>query len=149
MRWPDDALRPLTPEGKKRFRKAARGLAPLLPRGAVVLTSPFVRARETAELLAATARLGLPIACKELAAKETVNSAFALLAARREKCAILVGHEPNLGKLLAAALVGDGAPFTVDFKKGGAACLEFRARIAPGRATLHWFLPPKVLRTMR
>ena len=121
MRWPDDALRPLTPAGKKRFQKAARGLAPFLPREAVVLTSPFVRARETAELLAATAGLGLPIACKELAADKPVNAAFALLAARRETCAILVGHEPHLGTLLAAALAGDGAQFGVEFKKGGAA----------------------------
>ena len=148
-RWEDDAKRPLTPAGKKRFRKTARGLVPLVPRGAVVLTSPFVRARETAELLAATAKLRLPIVCEELASGQPEKEAFKMLAARREKYTILVGHEPHLGRLLAAALAGDGARFNVQFKKGGAACVEFRGRIVPGQARLHWFLPPKVLRALR
>jgi len=52
-RWPNDALRPLTPAGKRKFRKAARGLATALPTSAALLSSPFVRARQTAELLAA------------------------------------------------------------------------------------------------
>ena len=55
-RWPDDAKRPLTPAGKQKFRKAARGLAKWLPKSAALLTSPYVRARETAEILAAAWR---------------------------------------------------------------------------------------------
>src|SRR5688572_15511367 len=82
IRWPDDALRPLTAAGKKRVRKAARGLASFLPPESVVLTSPFVRARETADLLAAAAKLRLPIVCGALAADERVHATFELLAKR-------------------------------------------------------------------
>ena len=46
-RWPDDALRPLTPAGKQRFRKAAQGVRDWMPRVDAVLSSPLVRARQT------------------------------------------------------------------------------------------------------
>lgn len=148
IRWPDDSLRPLTAAGVKRFRKAARGLATLLPPDAALLTSPFVRARDTAVMLSAAASLRGPIECPELSAGTPIQTTFGLLAGRREKAVILVGHEPDLGALLAAALAGEDAKFAVQFKKGGAACVEFRARIAPGRATLRWLLPPKILRAL-
>ena len=56
-RWPKDAARPLTAAGKQKFRKTARGLARLLPKSALLLTSPFVRARDTALILASVAKL--------------------------------------------------------------------------------------------
>jgi phosphohistidine phosphatase SixA len=62
---------------------------------------------------------------------------------------VLVGHEPNLSTFLAVALSGDGARMKIEFKKGAAACLYFNGRIEPGRATLEWMLPPRVLRTLR
>lgn len=148
-RWPQDSLRPLTPSGEQRFRKAARGLATLLPRGAVLLTSPFVRARRTADLLQETGMLAAPLDCAQLSADEPVERAFELLRARHEKEVIIVGHEPNLGRLLGAALAGEHGRFDLEFKKGGAACIEFRGRAAPGRATLIWMLPPRVLRQLR
>ena len=56
-RWPDDALRPLTTAGMRKFRKAAAGLARCVPKTAAVFTSPFVRARETAAILAESAQV--------------------------------------------------------------------------------------------
>ena len=49
--WPDDAKRPLTPEGEERFRRAAGVILRLVPEIELVLSSPFVRAWRTAELL--------------------------------------------------------------------------------------------------
>lgn len=147
--WPDDAQRPLTPAGARRFRKAASGLARLLPRGAAVITSPFVRARETARILAKAAQLRKPVQCAELAAGEPAEPVFELLRARKERAVILVGHEPDLSSLLSAALVGDGARLKIEFKKGGAACLKFARRVMPGGATLEWMLPPRVLRALQ
>ena len=49
--WPDDKDRPLTQDGEKRFRRAARGLRELVPTVSVVLSSRWVRAWRTAELL--------------------------------------------------------------------------------------------------
>jgi phosphohistidine phosphatase len=148
-RWPDDSLRPLTAEGERRFRKAARGLAVMLPRSATMLTSPYVRTRKTAELLSSAARLAAPKDCAELAADASTDKLFAVLAKRTDKHLVVVGHEPGLGKLLVAALAGPEARFAMTFKKGGAACVEFRGRPMPGRAKLLWMLPPRLLRALR
>lgn len=147
-RWPNDAKRPLTPAGKDKFRKAARGLADLLPKSAVLLTSPFVRARDTAAILAKQLRRTKIIECRELASGASVHKVFELLRARRERAVILVGHEPNLSTLLSACL-SEHARLKIDFKKGGAACIAFAARIEPGRATFRWMLPPRTLRALR
>ena len=147
-RWPNDALRPLTAEGKKKFRKAARGLAHCLPRGAVLLTSPFTRARETAAILAAATRGPKAVECEQLAAGAPVELAFELLRGRREKAVVLVGHEPHLSTWMSAALAGGHARLKIEFKKGGAACLDFEKRVEPGGATLRWMLPPRTLREL-
>ena len=49
--WPDDSKRPLTPRGEERFRHAAGGILRLVSEVGAVLSSPFVRAWRTAELL--------------------------------------------------------------------------------------------------
>jgi phosphohistidine phosphatase len=148
IRWPNDALRPLTTAGIRRFRKAAFGVARCLPKGAVLLTSPYVRARETAAILAEALGSRKPVECTELASGESVPACFGLLRKRKEQAVVLVGHEPNLSTFMAAALAGSGARMKIQFKKGGAACIEFATRIEPGHATLRWMLPPRVLRAM-
>jgi phosphohistidine phosphatase len=148
QRWPDDAKRPLTADGRRRFLKAATGLAGVLPRNAALLTSPFVRAWQTAELLADAAKLKKARHVDELAAGQPLHKIFDLLRARREQDVIVVGHEPDLGRLLGAAVAGQGAKLGVEFKKGGAACVQFQGPAAPGRGVLLWMLPPRVLRAM-
>lgn len=148
-RWPDDTRRPLTAAGREKFRKAARGLVKCLPETAALLTSPYVRARETAALLAAAWRGTEPVECAELAADRPVSDAFELLRTRKDKAVVLVGHEPWLSAFLSAALAGNDARTRIEFKKGGAACIEFAARIEPGRAALRWMLPPRMLRSLR
>ena len=147
-RWPDDSLRPLTPEGVRKFRKAALGLATLVPKSAVILTSPWVRARDTATMLASAMKGARPIERAELTGNAAIYEAFDLLRSRKESSVVLVGHEPNLGRFLAAALGGDSARLKFEFKKGGAACVEFGKRATPGTATLTWMLPPRVLRSL-
>ena len=61
---------------------------------------------------------------------------------------VLLGHEPYLGNFLSAALGGKNARLKIEFKKGGAACVEFSGRPEPGGATLKWMLPPRVLRAL-
>jgi len=149
VRWPNDALRPLTSAGMQKFRRAAGGLAKWMPRSARLLTSPYVRARETAMLLAEARGSKKPVECAELAADKQFSQAFELLRSRKDKAVILVGHEPYLSGFLGIALAGRHARLRIDFKKGGAACIEFTARVEPGRACLHWFMPPRVLRALR
>ncbi len=147
--WPKDALRPLTAAGKQRFRKAARGLARVLPKSALLLTSPFVRARDTALILASVAKLRAPVEAAELASGMPARAAFELLRSRKKAAIVLVGHEPNLSIFLSAALAGPSASLKIEFKKGGAACVEFTGAIQPGHATLKWLMPPRTLRALK
>lgn len=141
-----DAERPLTPRGRRRFASAARGLARLVPRPDVLLSSPWLRARQTAEVLAEAC--GGPAVTTEatLAGQPPGKVEAALLAHRRRALVALVGHEPYLSALLAWAL-GSGEAAGLEFRKGGAALLE-----APGGrlrgARLVWFLPPRLLRRL-
>jgi len=147
-RWPDDALRPLTAAGKRKFREAAHGLARHLPRRAQVLTSPFVRARDTAAILVKTAGFRRPVKAGELAAGTPTQATFDLLRQQKHSALVIVGHEPNLGEFLSAALAGDDARVKCDFKKGGAVCLRFARGVKAGGATLVWMLPPRVLKAL-
>jgi phosphohistidine phosphatase len=149
VRWPNDGLRPLTTGGIRKFRKAAYGISRNLPKRAVLLTSPYVRARETAAILAEALGSSKPIECGELTPGESPHTCFALLRKRKEEAVVLVGHEPDLSTFVVAALAGTGARMKIEFKKGAAVCLEFAGRIEAGRATLKWMLPPRVLRAMR
>src|ERR1700680_3697749 len=64
--WPDDSLRPLTKKGERRFRNAARGLAGFVPAPKAVLSSPYVRAWQTATILQEEAGWPAPTACDAL-----------------------------------------------------------------------------------
>src|SRR5258708_1568368 len=116
--WPDDTKRPLSGEGMSRMRKGARALAHLNVSVEVVLTSPLVRARQTAEILAGELepRPSL-VNVDSLAPDGTYAAVVADLEKHARKTRIaLVGHEPMLGEL-AARLIGSRHPF--EFKKGG------------------------------
>ena len=147
-RWPKDSLRPLTAAGIRKFEKAARGLSHYLPRSAALLTSPFVRARDTAQVLKRAAQLRDIADAPDLAQGQPPVRVFELLRRQRAKCVVLVGHEPNLSTLL-SSMLGGVARLQFEFKKGGAACVEFEAAIEPGGAKLLWMLPPRVLRSIR
>lgn len=141
--WPDDSRRPLTPDGVERFRRAARGLARLVPDVDVVLASRYARAWQTAELLHAEAGWPAPEPCSELEASAEPAEAAEALRRRDDAGTIaLVGHEPHLSSLGSLLLSGDEAGVRLDLKKGGAALLA----IDDGRATLVWHVPPRVLR---
>jgi phosphohistidine phosphatase len=147
-RWPDDRLRPLTPEGVKRFRKAAAGLEQLAERAACVLTSPLVRARQTADILTAVARWPRAQELAQLAPGHAPEVLLAVLRAQAVDSLALVGHEPGLSQLLVACIAGTGAHIDCGLKKGGAACLTFSAAVRAGRARLDWLITPKALRAL-
>ena len=142
----DDRARPLTPEGRKRMAEVAAGLARLFS-PAEILTSPVLRARQTAEILAKTWRC--PIS--ELEGLGNGDHAATLSAAARRAAdrVALVGHEPWMGELLSYLLTGDPATVTAPFRKGGAALLESFDGRAAGDWSLIWAMPPAALRRLR
>jgi phosphohistidine phosphatase len=147
-RWRDDGERPLSPEGKRKFRKAAAGLAQWLPKVDAVLTSPLVRTRQTAELLTDVARWPKAIDTPELAPDSSPIAALGVLRTRKEKRIAVVGHEPHLSELLTLCLAGPEIRPFAPMKKGGVACVVFNDEVAAGKGTLTAFVPPGALRKM-
>jgi phosphohistidine phosphatase len=146
--WPDDAKRPLTEEGAQKMRKSARGLARIGVSLDVVLTSPLVRTRQTAELVAAAFDPKPHIATAEsLAPGGSYAAVIADLEKHTRKNGIaLVGHEPGIGEL-AARLAGSRHP--IEFKKGAVCRIDLPALPPTGPGTLRWFLTPKIMRSLR
>lgn len=143
--WPDDDKRPLTARGLSRFKEAVEGLRTLGVEVDEIFASPLVRARQTAELLAA----GLPgkpaiRTLDALAPGHEPSSVLAQLArAVRRRRVALVGHEPGLGEL-AAHLIGAGR--ALSFKKGGICRIEVESLTSRRPGALTWFVPPRLLR---
>jgi len=146
--WPDDSRRPLSEEGMSRLRKEARGLVRLGVTFDVVLTSPLVRARQTADIVAGGFSTRPAIVVIESLAPD--GSPQAVLSdlekhARRTRIA-LVGHEPGIGEL-AARLVGSRRAFP--FKKGSICRIDVKSLPPAGPGMLRWFIPPRILRELR
>jgi phosphohistidine phosphatase len=143
--FPDDDQRPLTERGIARFKAVVQGLAAIEVTVDEIFTSPLVRAKQTADLLAA----GLPgkASVKTLDALAPGHSPASVLAqlsriARRRRI-MLVGHEPDLGEL-AAHLIGAGR--ALPFKKGGVCRIEVESLTSRRPAALSWFMQPRMLR---
>lgn len=145
-----DADRALTREGRKKMQRAARGLAALGVRPAVILMSPLVRARETAELVAgALDGVDLEL-CDGLAPGVDERALTELLEKRYASGTVmLVGHEPDMGALLAYWLTGSPGGFHTRFRKGGVACLLAGMLPPQGRATLDWLMAADQLAAVR
>ena len=146
--WPDDTKRPLTGEGMSRLRKAARGLARIGVSLDVALTSPLVRARQTANIVAAGLSPRPSIVTVDSLAP---GGSFVAIVADLEKHArkariALVGHEPGLGEL-AARLIGSRHP--IEFKKGAVCRIDLDEIPPTGPGHLRWMLTPKILRRLK
>jgi phosphohistidine phosphatase len=141
-----DEDRPLTPEGEKKFKKAARGLARAIGRPEEILTSPWIRARRTAEIAAEAWGKLAPKKTDALAGGSFEDVAAVLEGYPANATVAVVGHEPYLSALL-ARLLGASEQERVAFKKGGAALVEVPGPLAEGGRLL-LFLAPKVLRAL-
>ncbi|HTL45032.1 MAG TPA: phosphohistidine phosphatase SixA [Vicinamibacterales bacterium] len=146
--WPDDSKRPLTDEGLSRLRKEARGLRELGVGFDVIVTSPLVRTRQTADVFAEVLTTKAPIVSSDaLAPAGSPASVIQEIARHARKGRVaLVGHEPNLGELAGHLIQARSA---LSFKKGGICRIDFEVPPPKGVGSLIWFLPPKVLRKIK
>lgn len=140
-----DASRALTEQGVRRARAAARGLARIAEAPDVILSSPKVRALETAREAAAV--FGREVEVLDDLADGPPDAALRALAGRSEASAMIVGHEPMLSELIEQACTGGRRLGFVDMRKAGCACLDVSFG-ADGAATgtLLWLATPKILR---
>ena len=141
-----DEERPLTTEGRSQFRAAARGISRLVDRPQAVLTSPWLRAKQTAAIVARAWDRIEPKEAPALAGGSFEDQAALLDGFPREATVAIVGHEPHLSSLL-ARLLGARAGDRLGLKKGAIALVEVPGRLAEGGSLL-LFLPPKVLRKL-
>lgn len=146
----DDALRQLTPEGERKLRRVVRGLHTLGWKLDTVLTSPWLRAARTAELLRPIS--GRAAVETELLAQSPRAELLALInestgPQKTRHATAVVGHEPWLGELVGWLAFGDGRHGeALDIKKGGVVWLDGTA--VPGGMSVLAILPPKVLRAL-
>lgn len=145
----EDADRPLTSDGRRKFEKGALGLKRLVGELDLVATSPLERAMQTGKLLDAAfgGRLRV-VRLPELAPDAEPAAMVAWLRRNRRRSAVAaVGHEPHLSALVEHLLTGRGAGF-VELKKGGACLLDLGTSPEPGRVRLRWLLTPAQLRDL-
>jgi len=144
---PPEAERFLTPKGIQRTRAAARGLRRLRVKPASLLTSPYVRAVQTGEIVCEV--LGLDP--KQLQTTDALKPEarpgrlVEELAQRNAGETICFGHAPNLDEFIAHALKATAA-FT-ELRKSGVACLDLDS-LSPLRARLCWMLTGRILRRL-
>jgi len=140
----DDASRELTDDGERKFRAEVKGLRQLGWSFDRVLTSPWARAKHTAELLAPVAEAKLIET--ELLCDAPKRELLALIAEQSAASVAVVGHEPWLSELVQWLMLADPHRETLVLKKGGIAWLE--GEPVPGAMKLRALLPPKLLRSL-
>lgn len=140
--YPDDRVRPLTAEGTKKFREAARRLRELVPQVEALLSSSYVRAWQTAQLLHEEAGWLTP---EKFLPLESFGGAAQVLKAlapyAKKETVALVGHEPTQSELV-SLLIGAAQ---IEMKKGSIACVELGSLHA-GAGVLKWLITVKALR---
>ncbi len=144
----DDSRRPLTPAGRRKFKRGARGLQRVAPSVDLLATSALVRAAETAEILQKVYRVDSAVRLKELEPESKPAALVRWLRRQRHLGAVaVVGHEPHLSRFIEYLLTGEIRGF-VDLKKGGAGLLGLGDVPSAGHAELRWLLTASQLRDL-
>jgi len=145
-----DSDRPLIPKGRRQLKQIAGAMKRMDLRFDLVVSSPLLRAEQTAEII--TGSLKLEARSRISDALKPDGNPITLVRQLNElnpvpEAALLVGHQPNLSRLISLLTAGD-TDLVVDLKKGGLCKLE-AASLQPGRcAMLTWLLTPKQMRWM-
>ena len=144
----EDSLRPLTLKGRKRMQKIAMFLRDQVDELDLVVSSPFTRARQTAEILSQIYYETPVVEAPELVPQSPPQTFVKWLRVqgKQHQCIAVVGREPHLGSLCSYLLSGKTESF-IDLRKGGVLCLQFEsfAQAEAGNAQLLWSVPPRFL----
>lgn len=143
-----DADRPLSPLGIERTHAAAKGLSRFANRPQVILTSPKLRARQSANLLGEVFDM-TPVVVEELADAPAMD-VIRMLGDRQEEQVLIVGHEPTLSEVIETLCTHTNPPGFVDLKKAACAYVDapLHANDLPGPGVLKWLMPPRALRAL-
>lgn len=146
-----DEARKLTVHGKDRTSDAAAGMRAFGIEFDAILTSPLVRARETADTVAAEYSNGPPphVLPALSGGVPPVEAVTALMPFARHDSVLVVGHEPQLSALVSLLLTGSPDSMQVRLKKGACVALDVPKRFERGGAELRWMLTQRQLRRLR
>ncbi len=136
-----DDDRPLTPDGEKRMEREARAIADLDLDVDTIVTSPLLRARQTAEIVADRLRIGDGLVEDARVAHGFDADSVAAILRERDRAAsvMFVGHEPSMSATV-GRLIGGAS---IELKKGGLAGVELDDPSVGG--TLISLIPPRIL----
>jgi phosphohistidine phosphatase len=142
---PTDFDRDLTGKGEKQSTKVGRFLDYLGIKPDIILTSPLVRAKQTADLVDEVLKTkGGVVEDERLACGMDAKAAFAMLKDHKDKDSVaFVGHEPDFSNLC-ASLMGMESAYCIDVKKASCALFDVEERKVGG-AALKWMVPPKLM----
>jgi phosphohistidine phosphatase len=145
-----DEERALTAEGRRKVRRVAEAMRAMELSFDVILSSPLVRALQTAELVAESLRLKRRLQVTEhLEPGASIAKLFSQMQNLQPAPGrvLLVGHEPDMSGLASRLLTGRD-DLAMNFKKAGL-CKITASRPGSGRAMFEWFLTPKQMELMR
>jgi phosphohistidine phosphatase len=136
----DDALRPLSPKGRKQAERLGRHLVGIAFETDAVISSPKARARQTADIVAES--LGVAVRLDErLAGGLDLEVLEAVLRdAGAPNRAVLVGHDPDFSDIANELTGGD-----LSLKKGALVRIDYEGDLGSGSVGLRWLLPPDAL----
>ena len=141
----DDSLRPLTDKGREKMRRIAQALEELGVMPDLIVSSPYVRASQTASILAKELKYKEELAYSDFLVP--MGEPNDMIGEINEKFSVdelmLVGHEPNLSSLASILLTGD-SDLSINFKKGGVCCLSVDDLQYSRKVTLEWLVTPKI-----
>lgn len=143
-RWPDDSRRPLEKKGVERFTQVVKLLAQRGFEPEIIATSPYVRCRQTAGLVADHSANSPEIV--ELSALTPGSDLEATLRWSQQQeveSMAWVGHSPDVNRF-AAAMIGDGSG-SIRFAKGAVASIRIHGELAAGAGELNWLATAKLL----
>ena len=143
-----DDERPLTNEGRRKMAQNAKGIQRAIDSVDLLATSPLVRARQTAQIVADALKATRIETTKALVPDAPMKEFVEWLGRHAElKVVAAVGHEPHLGTL-APWLMTDIEDSRVELKKGAACLLEFDGKPESGSDRLCWSIAPAQLRDL-
>lgn len=140
-----DANRQLTPEGERKVRRVAKAMKAMGLSFDMILASPCLRARKTAETVTDVLRAQKMLALTDhLAPDGDPKKLIEQLNAEKPASddVLLVGHEPYLSRLI-ALLISGNTNLAIELKKSGLCRLEAEPLRYGRCAILHWLLTPK------
>ena len=145
---PGDSKRSLTAEGKQEIVDLSNGLKSLEIKLNCIFTSPLLRAKQTAEIVAKSLKYKGKI--EEIGALKPEGSRLefysALSKLKQDSVVLVVGHEPYLSEMISEAISQSGC--RINLKKAGLARMRILSTLPKIRGELRWLLTPKHLKKM-